>query len=416
VDAPPVPKGAASNSQRSDAGTLEQKSEAGQRANQKPSKESENGSDKTAGRQAPLGRRDSGLDDDAQAPGTPPRTGDAGGASDGVVLGEQCDRYVVSSEWRTQWTIDPVTGDSREPSARVSATFQKQIPEFTVDRSGVLYAFDANAGDQILHVLARDSDEVSEQMVAFESMPLHGKFAYRNLSDLLVAPDGTKFFLAVATASAGVIGQLSGTGSFSVYAAQTEEVLDQDFARQSWKLALLARDSRGALYSTEANRIVRLRGGATVDVVAGAEQAGTDDGAGGADGPARFDRPRSLAIGPDDEILVATRQAVRRVDQTGFVQTVAREAVASFIAAHGLIDSLAVDESGDVYITSSFAIAKISRDGTAVTHIAGTSPYGTVDGIGCAAQFQNPHLVGAVGGRVYVHDHGDHRVRVISER
>lgn len=129
--------------------------------------------------------------------------------------------------------------------------------------------------------------------------------------------------------------------------------------------------------------------------------AGTPGFAGSADGigaAASFNRPSGIAADEAGNLHVADRlnNTVRKITPAGVVTTLAGTpqvtgsadgigTAASFTSINGI----AVDESGNVYVTDYKTIRKITPAGV-VTTLAGSASdntYGQVDGLGAAARF-----------------------------
>ena len=138
---------------------------------------------------------------------------------------------------------------------------------------------------------------------------------------------------------------------------------------------------------------------------------------------ARFDEPWGLVRGPDGSLFVADggeANRIRRIAPDGSVTTFAGS-VEGFADGIGRAakfhtpSSLAVDRLGNLYVadTGNHAIRRISRNGE-VTTLAGTGIPGFRDGDGALAQFRAPMGVAVdAGGRVYVADTWNDRIRVI---
>lgn len=138
---------------------------------------------------------------------------------------------------------------------------------------------------------------------------------------------------------------------------------------------------------------------------------------------ARFDEPWGLVRGPDGSLFVADggeANRIRRIAPDGSVSTFAGsdEGFADGVGTAAKFhtpSSLAIDRLGNLYVadTGNHAIRRISRDGR-VTTLAGTGIPGFRDGEGALAQFRAPMGVAVdAGGRVYVADTWNDRIRVI---
>ncbi|MGY1521992.1 gluconolaconase [Luteimonas sp. A482] len=138
---------------------------------------------------------------------------------------------------------------------------------------------------------------------------------------------------------------------------------------------------------------------------------------------ARFDEPWGLVRGVDGSLFVADggeANRIRRIAPDGRVTTFAgsSEGFADGIGTAAKFhtpSSLAIDRLGNMYVadTGNHAVRKISRNGE-VTTLAGTGVPGFRDGDGTLAQFRAPMGVAVdEGGRVYVADTWNDRIRVI---
>jgi hypothetical protein len=157
--------------------------------------------------------------------------------------------------------------------------------------------------------------------------------------------------------------------------------------------------------------------------------AGTPGSSGSADGTAsaaRFSYPSGVAVDGAGNVFVAdsSNNTIREITPEGVVITLAGTAGSSG-SADGVRDAarfwhqsgLAVDETGNVFVADSgnSTIRKITPDGL-VTTLAGTAfLYGSADGTGSAARFNNPWGVAVDGaGNVFVADWGNDTIRKIT--
>jgi len=132
---------------------------------------------------------------------------------------------------------------------------------------------------------------------------------------------------------------------------------------------------------------------------------------------ARFNGPQGIAVSGNGDVYVVDEQnyTVRKIAADGAVTTVAGAAgqsgstdgtgsAARFTQPH----EIAIDGSGNLYVTDGTVVRKISTAGT-VSTIAGTQgQFGNADGIGAAARFHSPQgIVVDASGNLYVADKGD---------
>lgn len=186
----------------------------------------------------------------------------------------------------------------------------------------------------------------------------------------------------------------------------------------------IATDSSGNIYVAEQgnHKIRKITPAGEVSTLAGSTQ-GFADGIGTT---AQFNNPMSLTIDTSGNVYIGdiSNYKIRKIDPTGLVSTLAGSTLGY---ADGIGDSakfyypygVAVDATGDVYVTdnNNHKIRKITPTGV-VTTFAG-STQGFSDGIGAAAQFTNPLGIATdVFGNVYITnfaDFGNHNIRKITQ-
>lgn len=153
-----------------------------------------------------------------------------------------------------------------------------------------------------------------------------------------------------------------------------------------------------------------------VFTIAGSGVAGYADGLAS---QAQFAKPRGIAL-LGSTILVADYEnyRLRQIDGdqvTTFagcgVQGLADGPAGS--AELNLPDGIAVDAAGTVYVADSANSCIRKIEGGVVSTLAGTNTAGLVDGALAAARFTNPRGIAVDGGKIYVADTGNHRIRLI---
>lgn len=219
----------------------------------------------------------------------------------------------------------------------------------------------------------------------------------------------------------------------------------------------VAADSSGNVYVTDMSNatIRKITPAGVVTTLAGNGDIGKTDSA---VGPATFTNPKGIAVDRTGNVYVTDNCSLRKITPDGFVTTPIGRAdqlcfggeislatdfegniyannagseTVSKITPEGVITALAsttgiggkfshsygaaVDDAGNVYVTAGNTILKITKQGS-VTTLAGTAgQFGSADGIGAAARFNDPSGVAVDGpGNVYVADRGNNTIRKIS--
>ena len=221
----------------------------------------------------------------------------------------------------------------------------------------------------------------------------------------VASPIGT----ATTLAGNGSLGSADGTGADARFTSPHGVAVDGD----------------GNVYVADrSNQTIRkITPAGVVTTLAGtAPFSGSDDGT-GAD--ARFNQPSGLAVDGDGNVYVTDNDnhTIRKITPAGVVTTLAGTAGAwgsddgtgadaRFQNPHGV----AVDGDGNVYVTDSRdAIRKITPAGVVTTWAGTAQEGGFVDGIGPSARFNSPSGVAVDGvGNVYVADRSNHAIRKVT--
>jgi hypothetical protein len=194
-------------------------------------------------------------------------------------------------------------------------------------------------------------------------------------------------------------------------------------ARFAWPTGV-AVDSAGNVYVADSgNDVVReiTPSGVVTTLAGSAGQQGSDDGTGSA---ARFDGPSGVAVDSVGNVYVADSGncEIRVITPSGVVSTLAGSAgqagssdgsgsAARFDGPCGVT----VDSAGNVYVTDSDEIRKITPSGVVTTLAGSPGQTGSSDGTGSAAGFAGPVGVAVdSAGNVYVADSGNQEIRVVS--
>lgn len=210
--------------------------------------------------------------------------------------------------------------------------------------------------------------------------------------------------------AAGVFGRADGTGNAAMF----------------FNPRGVAVDSSGNLYVTDYNNntIRKITSTGVVTTWAGtAPFPGATDGTGSA---ARFNYPWGVTVDSSDTVYVADggNNVIRKITSSGEVTTFAGSSgspgssdgvgvVARFCAPKGV----GIDSSGNVFVadTPNHTIRKITSSGE-VTTVAGVAGvYGSTDGTGTNARFNQPTGVALDNsGNVYVADTWNNKIRKIT--
>lgn len=187
----------------------------------------------------------------------------------------------------------------------------------------------------------------------------------------------------------------------------------------------LTLDASGNIYVTGNSAVVEISPAGAVTRIAGAAQTvpalAEVDGAGAA---ARFNLPAGIVVAPNGVIYVADYwgATIRKVTAAGGVTTLAGMPYVSgstdgtgTAARFTNPNALALDASGNLYVSGGNAIRKVTPAGV-VTTFAGTDGVsGSADGLGSAASFNTPTGVAIdASGNLFVADRRNHLIRKIT--
>ncbi|MCX2865808.1 hypothetical protein OOZ63_28700 [Paucibacter sp. PLA-PC-4] len=184
----------------------------------------------------------------------------------------------------------------------------------------------------------------------------------------------------------------------------------------------LAVGPEGILYLTDwrANKVWKVVADGVVSVVAG---SGRDESVDGLGTNAGIPSPRAIATDEQGNLYVAEDSRLRKITPSGAVSTLAGSGLFNSVdgigkaAAFALLSGLVVDKSGNVYATETTAgnIRKITPDGV-VTTVAGSTSLGFADGTGRAASFDRPYGIALDDtGNLFVADISNNKIRKISD-
>lgn len=185
-------------------------------------------------------------------------------------------------------------------------------------------------------------------------------------------------------------------------------------------VAGIAINSNGVLYVCDAgnNKIKKITPTGVVSTFAGST-VGDEDGSAG---NAKFSAPIGIAVDSQGNAFVseAGNNKIKKITFNGTVTTIAGngqgDAVGNGIEANFYLPAaLAIDASGNIFI-SDFGNNKIKKmTPTAIVSIVAGSTYGYADGIGIAAQFKSPYGIAFnASGNLFVCDSENHMIRKIT--
>ena len=187
----------------------------------------------------------------------------------------------------------------------------------------------------------------------------------------------------------------------------------------------VAVDSAGNLYVADLwnDEIRRISPSGVVTTLAGSPgQLGFADGTGSA---ASFYWPNGVAVDSEGNVCVADGEndEIRSVSPSGVVTTLAgvtgygsSDGIGSAARFEGPFD-VAVDSAGNVYVADqgNEEIRKITPSGVVTTLAGSAGHYGSLNGTGSAARFDDPMGVAVdSAGNVYVADQGNEEIRKIT--
>lgn len=295
-----------------------------------------------------------------------------------------------------------------------------------VDTNGNLFV-----GDYSAHVVRKVTSTGTVSNHA-GTAPTPGSSDGTTSTALFNGPSGVAFDaegnLYVADTLNNTVRKISITGAVTTLAGMAGRTSSVDGSATSARFEdpyAVAVDGSGNLYVADStdHSIRKITSDGTVTTLAGKGGSfGSTDGTGTA---ARFNAPLGIAADSAGTVYVADtgNSTLRKITPAGVVTTMAGSAgsgastdgtgtAARFMSPYGVT----VDSNNNVYVVeSSAAVRKITSAGV-VTTLAGTSgTNGFTNGTGTAARFSVPFDIAVDGaGNLYVSDHGNHAVRMVT--
>jgi sugar lactone lactonase YvrE len=191
----------------------------------------------------------------------------------------------------------------------------------------------------------------------------------------------------------------------------------------------VALDSRGGLFISDDNRVMKITPDGAISTVAGSGTAGYS-GDGDLAASAQLNQPWGIAVDAEGNLYIADslNDRIRKVDRNGIISTVAGNGKFGNVGIGGAGPAasaqlngpagVAVDSAGNLFIADSnyHLIRKVARDGS-ISTVAGNGTFGYSGDGGPAteAQFNDP-IAMAVGadGKIYVADYRNDCIRVLT--
>jgi len=226
--------------------------------------------------------------------------------------------------------------------------------------------------------------------------------------------------LYVADYSNHRIRKITPAGNVTTLAGSTQGFTDgQGTTARFYNPTDIAIDTAGNLYVTDQgnHRIRKITPSGNVTTFAGNGTNGSVDGQGTA---AQIGYPRGITIDTTGNLYVTSNTRIRKITSAGNVTTLAGSGTEGFADGQGTAAQfkgcfgIVVDATGNLYVVDSYnyRIRKITPTGN-VTTFAGSSEAGVIDGQGTAAQFSYPMLAAIdPSGNIFVSDSS--RIRKIS--
>jgi streptogramin lyase len=224
----------------------------------------------------------------------------------------------------------------------------------------------------------------------------------------------------------GIITTVAGTGTVSGFSGDGSQASSAKLKNPYGVFV----DQSGRIYIADTNNhaIRKVDSTGIITTVAGTGTVSGFNGDGGQASSAQLKNPRGVHVDQSGRIYIAdtTNQAIRMIDTTGIISTVAGTGTVSGYSGDGGQTSNAnlngpngvhVDQSSRIYIADSFNQAIRMVDSTGIiTTVAGGNGYGYSGdgGQATSAQLGSPRGVYVdQSGRIYIADSYNHAIRMV---
>jgi len=230
------------------------------------------------------------------------------------------------------------------------------------------------------------------------------------------------FWVTEARATGYIISTVAGSGT-SGYSGDNGPATSASFFGPSD----VAVDNAGNFYISELSNIRKVSSTGTITGYAG-DAGGTSgfSGDGGAATSAALNGPQGVAADRAGNLYIAdtTNVRIRKVNTSGVISTYAGNGTSAFFGDGGLATSaelisprrVAVDSSGNLYITDFLRIRKVNTSGIISTVAGnGTSGFSGDGGLATSAKLNSPLGVAVdSAGNLYIADFGNQRIRKVN--
>lgn len=317
------------------------------------------------------------------------------------------------------WTVRRINPAGTVTTIADLSHLQPYLPSVTVDNSGNTYLINDAHGNSIIKINAKGEQST------FTPNTLEWLDSFTHLT---VNSKGTLY----ATTRNGTIKSIGPDGSISPLAGSAA-VSGGDGKNPVTLSAMNASsvlDAAGNLYVTQSLSIKKITPAGEVSTLAGKD--GAMSHADGVGGEARFVFLRGIAIDASGNLYVTDDTVVRKITPSGNVSTIvgtpytnADKDGIGLAASFNTMNGICMDTRGNLYVSTRTAIRKITPD-LQVSTLAGITTafqtptddqdyVGSADGNASVARFNQPQgMVADAAGNIYVADRDNHTIRKIT--